>query len=46
LKYYCFPFKSLLAWVGCGGGCAGYVLGGEIKNKANSSQLELELGLS
>ena len=29
----------------CGGGSAGYVLG-EIKNKANSAQLELELGLS
>ena len=29
----------------CGGGCAGYVVG-EIKNKANSAQLELELGLS
>jgi hypothetical protein len=29
----------------CGGGGAGYVVG-EIKNKANSAQLELELGLS
>ena len=29
----------------CGGGSAGYVMG-EIKNKANSAQLELELGLS
>jgi hypothetical protein len=29
----------------CGGCCAGYVVG-EIKNKANSAQLELELGLS
>ena len=29
----------------CGGGSAGYVVG-EIKNKANSAQLELELGLS
>jgi hypothetical protein len=48
---------SLLAWVVvaqdmwwwlrriCGGGSAGYVVG-EIKNKANSAQLELELGLS
>jgi hypothetical protein len=37
----------------CGGGCAGYgvvvaedMWWGEIKNKANSAQLELELGLS
>ena len=29
----------------CGGGGAGYLVG-EIKNKANSAQLELELGLS
>ena len=29
----------------CGGGSAGYMVG-EIKNKANSAQLELELGLS
>ena len=29
----------------CGGGGAGYVVG-EIKNKANSAQLKLELGLS
>ena len=29
----------------CGGAGAGYVVG-EIKNKANSAQLELELGLS
>ena len=29
----------------CGGGSAGYVVG-EIKNKANSAQPELELGLS
>jgi hypothetical protein len=29
----------------CGGGGAGYIVG-EIKNKTNSAQLELELGLS
>jgi hypothetical protein len=29
----------------CGGGGAGYVVG-QIKNKANSAPLELELGLS
>ena len=56
-KFCSFPAISLLArvvvaqdmwwWLRriCGGGGAGYVVG-EIKNKANSAQLELELGLS
>jgi hypothetical protein len=56
-KFCSFPAISLLArvvvaqdmrwWLPriCGGGGAGYVVG-EIKNKANSAQLELELGLS
>ena len=56
-KFWSFPAISLLARVAvaqdmwwwlrriCGGGSAGYVVG-EIKNKANSAQLELELGLS
>ena len=56
-KFCSFPAISLLArvvvaqdmwwWLRriCGGAGAGYVVG-EIKNKANSAQLELELGLS
>ena len=56
-KFCSFPAISLLArvvvaqdmlwWLRriCGGGSAGYKVG-EIKNKANSAQLELELGLS
>ena len=42
-KFYSFHALFLLAWVGC----ANYVWWeGEIKIKANSDQLELELGLS
>ena len=55
-KFCPFPAISLLSLVAaqdmwwwqrriCGGGGAGYVVG-EIKIKANSAQLELELGLS
>jgi predicted Abi (CAAX) family protease len=52
-NFQLFPYYSMWGWVGLAGyvvGCAGFTMGGWVvglvENKANSAQLELEMGLS